>query len=292
MVLAEIEAKTGKRIAELFDLISGVSTGGILACLTTSNKLNTQDITSFYEQYGPVIFNRSLIGKVGIGFGLFGPKYSNDNLKAALDELLSGARLSECSTNILVTAYDIERRQPFFFKSHKAVADSSRDFPLADVALATASAPTYFPPAKISHDGDYLALIDGGVFTTNPAMCAYVEAKTLWPSESILLVSLGTGELTRRLSYDKAKGWGLAAWAQKILDIMFDSTSDTVDYQCQQILNTRYRRIQCVLDRASDDMDDASPENLKLLKIQAEEMIKNNRSAIDALCEEIKGGLK
>ncbi len=32
LVLAEIERRTGRRIAEMFDLIAGTSTGGILAC--------------------------------------------------------------------------------------------------------------------------------------------------------------------------------------------------------------------------------------------------------------------
>ena len=32
IVLAEIERRTGRRTAELFDLIAGTSTGGILAC--------------------------------------------------------------------------------------------------------------------------------------------------------------------------------------------------------------------------------------------------------------------
>jgi uncharacterized protein len=31
MVLADIERRTGRRIAELFDLIAGTSTGGVLA---------------------------------------------------------------------------------------------------------------------------------------------------------------------------------------------------------------------------------------------------------------------
>ena len=32
IVLAEIERRTGRRAADMFDLIAGTSTGGILAC--------------------------------------------------------------------------------------------------------------------------------------------------------------------------------------------------------------------------------------------------------------------
>ncbi len=31
MIMAEIESRTGKRIADMFDMIAGTSTGGILA---------------------------------------------------------------------------------------------------------------------------------------------------------------------------------------------------------------------------------------------------------------------
>jgi patatin-like phospholipase/acyl hydrolase len=40
-VLAEIERRTGKRIAEMFDLIAGTSTGGLLALgLTTPDPVD------------------------------------------------------------------------------------------------------------------------------------------------------------------------------------------------------------------------------------------------------------
>ena len=67
---------------------------------------------------------------------------------------------------------------------------------------AATAAPTYFEPVQIQIDGpsDYYALIDGAVFACNPGMCAYVHALERFPeAEDILMVSLGTGELTRLL---------------------------------------------------------------------------------------------
>ncbi|GAB4485962.1 MAG: patatin-like phospholipase family protein [Thermodesulfovibrionales bacterium] len=284
MTLAELERITNRKTSSLFDLIAGTSTGGILACaLAAPNPMPAREIIGLYLQEGPEIFERSGIGRLGTGFGLFGPKYTGKQLQASLREYLGHARLTDCAPEVLVTAYDIERRQPHFFKSHKARKHEDRDCSLVEVAAATASAPTYFPPCKVDSGGYSAALIDGGVYATNPAMCALVEAMTLWPGEEIMLVSLGTGELTRPMPYEDAKGWGLAKWATRILDAVFDGASDTVSYQCAQILGDRFTRIQCSLTVASDDMDDASEENLRLLQLQAEQLISANRSALGAL---------
>src|SRR5574337_1496008 len=70
MVMAEIEKRTKKRIAELFDLIAGNSTGGILALGITkpAGKSKTkktvpaytaEDAIELYETQGPRIFSRS-----------------------------------------------------------------------------------------------------------------------------------------------------------------------------------------------------------------------------------------
>jgi predicted acylesterase/phospholipase RssA len=68
---------------------------------------------------------------------------------------------------------------------------------MRQVARATSAAPTYFEPAKVGAEGpvDYYAIVDGGVFANNPAICSYVEARKIleaqgsaFPTESDLLV--------------------------------------------------------------------------------------------------------
>ncbi len=101
--------------------------------------------------------------------------------------------------------------------------------------------------------------MDGGVFANNPGMCAFVDDTTVdGRAGRTLMVSLGTGELTRKFYYEEAKGWGLVEWAPRILDVVFDGVSDTVDYQLKTLLGGRYYRLQAALDKASDSMDDAS----------------------------------
>jgi hypothetical protein len=307
LILAEIEERTGKPCSELFDLIAGTSTGGILALGLTkpvpgANKprYKAEDLADLYEEEGGRIFSRSVWHRTRAFGSALEEKYPSEGIDGVLKEYFGDARLQDALTEVLVTAYEIERRIPWFFRSERARKSSDHDFPMGQVARATSAAPTFFEPVKIDGEGssDYYALIDGGVFANNPAMCAYVEARGYLeadgspypPGTDLLLVSLGTGELTRGLPYEEAAGWGLAGWARPILDVVFDGVSDTVDHQMGELLRRkkdgkrRYWRFQRRLDVGNDDMDDASRTNVRALKLLAESIVRDNADALDDLC--------
>ena len=164
------------------------------------------------------------------------------------------------------------------------------------VARATAAAPTYFEPCRIANGDEksYWALVDGGVFANNPAMCGFAEALALYGrDQQYLVVSLGTGQLTRPLYYHDAKNWGLAGWAQNIISVIFDGVQDTVDYQLRQLLPptdglSRYYRFQVKLDKGNDDMDDASQTNLDALRHKADDLLREHRKTLKKLCVQLK----
>src|SRR4051794_26854596 len=150
LVLAEIEQRTGRRVAELFDLVAGTSTGGILACALTrpgadgKPRYTAAELTELYITEGPKIFHHTLLHTVESAAGVFDEKYENSGLRHALDHYLGATMLGETLVPIFVTAYDIENRRAFFFRT-----GGEWDYRLADVALATSSAPTYFEPARV-----------------------------------------------------------------------------------------------------------------------------------------------
>jgi hypothetical protein len=292
LVLEEVERRAGKPVAELFDLIAGTSTGGILACGLTipgddgRPRYSAAELIGLYEEQGPHIFSRSLLKRVTSLEGIIDERYPHRPLDEILARYFGEARLRDALTRVLVTAYEIERRTPWFFRSERAKSDPSRDFPMADVARATSAAPTYFEPARIAAPGaptDYFALVDGGVFAVNPGMCAWAEARALQLPEDTVVLSLGTGSLTRRIPYDDAKDWGLIEWARPVLDIVFDGSSDVVDYQLGQVLGQgRSFRLQTTLETASDDMDDASADNIRNLRLEGENLIARESAQLDA----------
>jgi len=293
LILTEIEKRTKTPISKLFDLIAGTSTGGIIALgLTKPNEqgepeYDAEQIVELYAKNGKRIFSRSIWHRTRAMGSLLEEKYPSAEVEEVLDEYFGETLLHEALTNVLVTAYEIERRVPWFFSSKDASTNPSYDFPMKKVARATSAAPTYFEPLKLEADGavDYWVLVDGGVYANNPTLCGLVEAKKELGAEDVLVVSLGTGELTRRLPYEEAKDWGLVGWARPILDVVFDGVSDTVDFQAKQLCGEgRYYRFQATLDIGNDDMDDASATNIHALRLLANNVIEDRGEELETLC--------
>jgi len=279
LVLCHLEERTGRPVAGLFDMVAGTSTGGILAtALTRPEALPASEVLDLYRTEGPRIFRRSLGRRVTSVEGLLDERHDDAVLNEVLARYLGGGLLSEATTRVLVTAYDLQGRQPWLFKSWRP----DRDGTLRDVARATSAAPTYFEPWPV---GD-LALVDGGVYAMNPGMCAYAEARRLQDDGPSLVLSLGTGQLTRPITYAQSSGWGLVEWARPVIDVVLDGVADTVDYQLRQLMPPgTYVRLQTTLDRASDALDDASPRNLALLQEQARELVAARAAELDLVAE-------
>ena len=297
-VLAEIERRTERTVPELFDLVAGTSTGGIIALGLTAPgeggapRWRAADLLELYRREGEHIFSRSVWQRIRTAEGVLDEKYPADGLEAALLRYFGDARLREALTPVLVTSYELELREPFFFRSGRAAADPRYDYFMREAARATSAAPTYFEPPQLVNeaDGERYALVDGGVFANNPAMCAYAEILAEDRAAEVMMVSLGTGQLNRPYHYEDAKDWGLLGWARRIFDVVLDGVSDTTDYELEQLLGPeRHARLQIELVGASDDLDDATPENIANLERKAAELIAAQDAEIDRVCAALTG---
>jgi patatin-like phospholipase/acyl hydrolase len=273
LVLAEIESRTSQRIADLVDMIAGTSTGGILGCaLGKPDPLPAAEIATIYEEEGPKIFDRSLLKQITSLGGYIDERYSSKGLVSALERYLGDTAMNEATRPLLLTAYDTEARAIHLLRSEGEHSDAS----MVDAAHASSAAPTYFEPVRLGR----ATLIDGGVFATNPALVAYAEVR----GKLDLLLSLGTGQHTRPLPYEKIKDWGQLEWARPVIDVVFDGGQDAVDLQLEALLPDGYVRLQTRLETASDDLDDASEANLRRLRQEAEELIAAETDTIDEVC--------
>jgi patatin-like phospholipase/acyl hydrolase len=288
-ILVELEKKLQrysgdptKRIADYFDLIAGTSTGGILTCLylyPDAQKpfrplFSAADAVNLYLENGGGIFKESTIRLDGMRQ----EKYPVAAIEALLKRYFKNTRLSDLLKPCLITSYNIYSRSTHFFTQHDAKENRAYDFYLYDVARGTSAAPTYFEPANVtSLSGVSYPLVDGGVFASNPSLCAYAEVREKFKSAGskkqmdMFMVSIGTGSKKESYEYNKAKGWGKLGWVKPVLDIMLAGASETVDFQLKHIFDAigcgdTYFRISPDIGNATIEMDDASPENLKALR--------------------------
>ncbi|QTG98978.1 patatin-like phospholipase family protein [Wolbachia endosymbiont of Rhagoletis indifferens] len=282
IILAEIEKRTRKRVAEIFDLMAGTSTGGIVVaglCKKDKPQYSANDLVEFYREYGPYIFKSSFFRRSILSW-FNCAQYPYKNIEFVLDKYFGDDTLQNTLNNVLLTSYDIQNNCPFFFKSWK-----EGNIKLKDALRAATAAPTYFAPKYLKINHKEMVLVDGGVFANNPAACAYASGKRLFPNDDILLLSIGTGRTDRSIEYVNSRRFGKIGWIKPLLNVMFASGLDCVDYQLEQVIDDKYIRIQSQLKVASTEMDNITLKNIKSLQQEANSMIEDNQKLIDKLCD-------
>jgi patatin-like phospholipase/acyl hydrolase len=293
-ILGEMQRRLNLDLFQVFDLIAGTSTGGIIALgIGTKCKNNGPyspgELVDLYVQSGPEIFKKNFLTS---GRKIVLPKYSPDALQVALVQFFHDTEFQTALTPLLISSYDLQGQLPFFFKSHRIAGDPTFNWKLSEIARATSAAPTFFPPLHLTRGNQEYALVDGGVFVNNPSMAAYAEVRSLYPDATqILVVSVGTGDRQDQIRYAAAKRWGLWGWAKQIVPVFMDSVSEAVDYELRALPGCTYYRLQVPnLQGASSDMDDVDPENLKNLQAVAEEYVSSASEVLTKMCAELQEG--
>ncbi len=238
------------------DLIAGVSTGGIQA-LGLAAGTPAPEIRELYEKSAKYIFADSLLDDFKDVWKLGGADYSNKNLRKLLRLQFGDMRLRDLNKKVAIVTFDLDNEitsihglrtwKPKIFHNFPG-SDSDSEELVVDVALRTAAAPTFFPT--------YQGYCDGGVACNNPAMVAVAAALdgrnmpvARYPLETLKVLSIGTGRVGR---YIKGKNldWGVVQWAPKLLYLMLEGSVQMTDFQCQAILQERYRRINPTLGKS------------------------------------------
>lgn len=298
MILKKVEEITGKKIHELFDLIVGTSTGGIITCGLTVTKdgktpyLTVDKLIELYTTKGKKIFpeKQNLLTKIN---SIFNPKFSAKGLDDELKEYFEDTKLSQTLKPIIVTSYDIRNNEVLIFKSRKSV-ESGYDASMRDICRATSAAPTYLPSYEFVYGNKSRICIDGGIYVNNPTMVAISDViRNKYGVEDIQLsnisvLSLGTGVYTENLGIKKTPSWGLVNWARPISDLMMQAVSKVVHYECNEFLN-KYLRIQIDIDKKEmSNMSDSSLETNIYIKEKVNSKILNNPEEMYKLQEFFK----
>ena len=265
-VVAMLEKGTGKSAAEYFDLITGTSTGGIIA-IGLGLGLSAEEIVEFYRKHGPTIFpGTSLVQRThGVIRQFFGPKHSHEVLRDALQQVLGDRRFGQSMCRLVIPTYDANAGRIFLMKTaHHERFRYDYQATAVDVALATAAAPTYFQSATFpEHAG--ASYVDGGVWANCPALVGLVEAVSFLnvPLDEIDMLSIGT--TSEPFSIAKHRRSGIAKWNAGLIDLMFHAQMEAALAQARLLVSGRLHRIDFVAPRGQFSLDDARPEKIEQL---------------------------
>jgi uncharacterized protein len=171
-LLKQLEKVAGIPCFDLFDMVSGTSTGGIIAGLITTGH-TAEEIESLYENLVTQVFDHRTLGNRFIN----PPAFTKEKYRTLLQGVVKDVTLEQaCASHdidLMITSKDMSAAEETFFSCFKQPDGSFfgtyKDVLLRSVMEATMSAPTYFYPLE--------RFVDGGTTTyNNPSLAAFMEA--------------------------------------------------------------------------------------------------------------------
>ncbi|KAM6591427.1 patatin-like protein 1 [Cannabis sativa] len=324
--LQELDGKDA-RLADYFDVITGASTGGLIATMLTAPNENrrplyaAKDIIEFYHHHSPKIFPQSTSyfrSAVNLMMDLLSPKYDGVYLHKLLKELLGQKRLNDTLTNLVVPAFDIKKLEPIIFSTYSARSDKGLDAHLSDICIGTSAAPTYLPAYYFTNNDENgkpreFNLVDGGLAANNPTLVAISEItqeimknnpdfnKINVRDFRFLVLSVGTGNNKTEKKYNakSVAEWGPLSWiyfngTAPIVDFFMEASGDMVDYHTavvfQAFAGSRDHFLRIEDETLKGDMnsvDIATPKNLKDLENKGKALLQKPVS-----CKSLATGLR
>uniref|UniRef100_A0A6B2L8C4 PNPLA domain-containing protein n=1 Tax=Arcella intermedia TaxID=1963864 RepID=A0A6B2L8C4_9EUKA len=312
MMLIQIEKMMKRPIHELFDMVVGTSTGGIIAVLIGVKKYPIEKIKEIYLNLCTRSFKTHSEDdkqepdiKSPRGAGLFssvinlstflktGSWYRTSTFENLIrstihEQTMIGANLETEAKVCLVSAkMNQQPVQPYLFRTYntppttKPLNEGECFTEIWQAVRSTTSAPGYFDP--LEKDGSIYR--DGGMIANNPAGVAVCESKMLWPESNVhILLSLGTGKPPSTFVEDPN------SWKHLGNQIVNSCTDTEQIHNILSILlpSPTYFRIQPEDPSVSIGMDEVAPDKLtKLLKF-IDEWIVQNQSLFKKICARLE----
>lgn len=229
-ILSQLEKGLNKHCYQLFDMVGGTSTGGIIACALTSpiitnnnQPMTAQQVLGMYSTKGSQIF---VSQGSGDDYALYyGDDGSGNGIEPYLQSLLGSVRLQDAAVymnrlggktkHMFTTCYTVNSSGnaiaqpvagqdygPYLFNWFDARKNTGDNYAVWEAARGTSAAPTYFPVAQVGGGTAPRSaasprwVVDGGVMSNNPAIWAISEAFRIGLATTLndlVVISLGTG---------------------------------------------------------------------------------------------------
>jgi len=190
-ILKDLE---GLNPSDLFDIICGTSTGGILSCLFTVKGLAAKDAEKMYDELIVKIFTKAPAPLAYSQLVLRTAQYNENYWEEVLRNLLGDTLLIDSVTMtrnnllppklfVLSSVLSCNPAKLFMWRNynyrreHRSRYEGDFRAAFRDALRATTAAPTYFYP--LVRAGQVHS--DGALLANNPTAIAIHEAKILFP---------------------------------------------------------------------------------------------------------------
>lgn len=294
----------GKKLYEHFDLICGTSTGAILA-IAIALGIPAADLVHFYKEHAKIIFPKWFLKVLPRKTrAIITTVYSNKHLRRKLQEIYTAANngveplLDDLKTAVCIPVFNGNDGQINVLKT-RHLPEYKRDYklPAHEVAIASSSAPVYFPPHSFSFSnkhgtGQNVNMIDGGIFANNPSLVGLLEAteKLGHDFADVRLLSIGTGK-GRHIIKSSWKPKDIWYWLfpkPRLLDIILDSQAQITEQYLSFLQRTaakkgetfEYLRVQYDLGGDTIDLNSSRQKDIQRLESIGDELAKNNINQI------------
>ncbi|KAF2143150.1 uncharacterized protein K452DRAFT_225410 [Aplosporella prunicola CBS 121167] len=195
---------------DLFDLIGGTSTGGLIAIMLGRLEMEVDEcIQSYVDLMGKVfhkgrVWNPFSITLAGNRRARFDSRKLEEAIRAVIlkqninpDEPFNDGKVRGCRVFVCTTSKRYTNTATTILRSYDPPEDVLTFYPtIIEAALATSAAPTFFDDVQIGERG----FVDGGLQLNNPVAKVEEEASDIWcPKNGELkplvkcFVSIGTG---------------------------------------------------------------------------------------------------
>jgi uncharacterized protein len=232
-------------LGKKFDLITGTSTGAILAVALAAG-VSLEKIVDLYKNKAKDVFQRpfpincasKLLWYIKCSFGAAN---RSEPLQQALEQIFGNETVEQLyqrrGIRLCIPTVNIETQRAVVYKTpHSTRLQRDNYLKLVDLCLSSAAAPIFFPVHKVetsqSDLGNIQYFVDGGLWANNPVLVGLTEALDLAPKDAkIEIISVSTCPPYKPKAIKNPNvsifGWEGAA---RILDASIDAQSVGYDY--------------------------------------------------------------
>lgn len=224
-VLKAIEDAAGRPVHELFDFVTGSSTGAIIGTLLllpqegSGKPRDSEQAAKVYEEFSASVLSSPFWHRVLTLNGTIGPLFTNAHRIEVAQNLFGNATFGELIRPAMFPAFINNRNEYQAFRNWK---HDNSGLLLSSLLTGVTSAPIMFPAVKFAgYEETETIVTDPGFVLSAPAHIAYIKAREEQPrARRFVVVTLSTVGPSH-ISENAMLHGGAAQLVRTLTNIMF-----------------------------------------------------------------------